>query len=531
MAKSVVTTSRTVISPDGTVKQTSSTRTIHHAPPAEEAAAAAATPPPAALVASVKKAGQAHVLSFWDQLSAGEQEALVADVGSVDVAALSKWYVAATRYSDSPDGAAAKLEPIPQDAIVTNTSTEPTPQVSECREVGLTAIGEGKVAAVLMAGGQGTRLGSKKPKGMFPLGLDVDPTLFQLQAHRLRRLAELGKAKTGRKCAVPWYIMTSGATKPDTVAFLKDNDYFGLNPDDVFIFEQNIIPCLTPKGQMILKSKSALARAPDGNGGLYRAVREAGVLDDMVKRGIEFVHIYGVDNALVQIADPIFVGTVAQTGADVGNKSCLKRSPTEPVGVICIKNGKYQVVEYSEMDEATCERRRDDGQLLFSAGNVCNHLYTLDFFKRACKLEEESCVHHVASKKIPHVDASGTYIEPKEPNGIKLEKFVFDVFVLAEKLTVLEISRDEEFSPLKNASAAGKDCVDTVQKMLYARNRRYLEAAGATFVDADGKALDPATLTEEHVCEISPLVSYAGEGLEDVVKAGSPFQFPVYIRK
>eukprot|EP00038_Savillea_parva_P006544 m.164406 g.164406 ORF g.164406 m.164406 type:complete len:527 (+) comp12421_c0_seq1:96-1676(+) len=526
MATSVVNTSSTTIAADGSVNQSGSMQTIQHPAPATLKA-----PPPGDLVARLSAANQGHLLAFWDDLTADEQAELVADAGSVDLEALDKWYIAATRYSTSPDGPGiAKLEPIPDDAIVTNISVEPTPEVLACRDIGLRKIGQGKVCAMLMAGGQGTRLGSKKPKGMFPLGLEVDPTLFQLQAHRLRRLAELGTAVTGKKCTIPWYIMTSGATQKETVAFLKANKFFGLDPEDVIIFEQNLIPCLTDNGKMILKQKHQLARAPDGNGGLYRAVRESGVLDDINHRGIEFVHIYGVDNALVQIADPVFVGTVEQTGADVGNKSCLKSSPTEKVGVICIKNGKYQVVEYSEMDDATCELRREDGELLFSAGNVCNHMYTANFLRRACKLEGDACVHHVASKKIPFVDPSGQYVEPTEPNGIKLEKFVFDVFVLAEKLTVLEINRDEEFSPLKNASSAGKDCVDTVRKMVYARNRRYLLAAGATFVDADGAPLDPATLTEEHVCEISPLVSYAGEGLEGVVKAGTPFKFPIYIR-
>lgn len=252
--------------------------------------------------------------------------------------------------------------------------------------LGLQQIADGRVAALLLAGGQGTRLGVSDPKGMFDVGLPSNKTLYQLQGERLRRLCHLARDLTGKDCAIPWYIMTSEQTKEPTDAFFTDRSYFGLNPSDVFIFEQQTLPCFTPDGKIILDTTHSVARAPDGNGGLYDALRECNVLQDMRRRGVQYVHVYGVDNILVKIADPTFVGYCVQKGADAGAKVVEKSHPSEAVGIICKVKGEFQVVEYSEITPAVAEaRNQDDGRLTFNAGSICNHFFTVDFLHSVSK--------------------------------------------------------------------------------------------------------------------------------------------------
>eukprot|EP00051_Salpingoeca_urceolata_P032706 m.16964 g.16964 ORF g.16964 m.16964 type:complete len:484 (+) comp5363_c0_seq1:138-1589(+) len=479
------------------------------------------------LKAKLTKYGQTHVLAHWDKLMPEEQESLRAELQAVDLEELQRCYT--RTMLDSP---VLKLDdvmqPVPSD-FMGHASSAPEEQLQKWETEGLRRVSEGKVAALLLAGGQGTRLGSDRPKGMYELKLPSGATLFELQAHRIRRLEQMAAEKFGKQGVVPWYIMTSGATRPATEKFFIENNYFGLDPKNVFLFEQLQIPCLDNEGKMFLATKSSIARAPDGNGGLYEAMAKFGVLDDMIKRGIEDVHVYCVDNILVKVGDPMFVGFCRDKGAPAGAKVVGKSAPHEKVGVVCLCNGKYQVVEYSEISDQTAEKRNEDGRLTFSAGNIANHYFTVDFLKEACA-KHKQLKHHVANKKIPHVGADGRIIKPSEPNGIKMEKFVFDVFQFANDLAVLEVERATGFSPLKNAPGAAKDTLETCQRDLFAMHRAWLRAAGAVFVDADDKELPDEVLSVEHQCEISPLVSYGGEGLAERVKACPRMKFPVLLK-
>ena len=274
-----------------------------------------------------------------------------------------------------------------------------------------------------------------------------------------------------------------------------------------------------------------LALAPDGNGGIYRALKVNGILDDMEKRGVEHVHVYGVDNCLVKVANPTFIGYCVLEGAVAGAKVVGKSSPSEKVGVIAIRDGKTQVVEYSEIDEQTAaEKDPATGELKYNAGNIANHYFHVGFLREVAEKHEPNIPYHVAKKKIPHVDASGAEVKPDTPNGIKLELFVFDVFSFASKFACLEVRREDEFAPLKNAT--GPDSPETSRQNLSALHRRYIEAAGGTVTG--GMLLPQAgnmqlTPIADGLVEISPLVSYAGEGLEPLVK-GKTFTTPLLLQ-
>lgn len=335
--------------------------------------------------------------------------------------------------------------------------------------------------------------------------------------------------------------MTSGPTRRETETFFKKHAFFGLKPSNVIFFEQGALtfvftflydirpksntflptnllstgtlPCLTTEGKVLLDTPSRVAVAPDGNGGLYAATRQPldpndpkspSVLADLKARKVQYVHAYCVDNCLVKIADPVFLGYCIENQADCASKVVPKASPTESVGVVALRGSKFSVVEYSEISKEHAEMRDPNtGELAFRAGNIVNHFYTTEYLNQVEEFEEQ-LPFHIARKKIAHVDlASGEQVKPTKPNGMKLEMFVFDVFPFTQRFKVLEVNRKDEFSPLKNAPGTGSDDPDTSRRDLLAQHRRFLEHAGAT-------------IQEGVDIEISPLVSYAGEGLESV---------------
>lgn len=272
-----------------------------------------------------------------------------------------------------------------------------------------------------------------------------------------------------------------------------------------------VLPALTNDGKIFLQDRSTIAVAPDGNGGLYAALRQPltnlrdnmSVLQHMQSRGIQHVHAYCVDNCLVRVADPVFLGYSIEKRAETGAKVVKKRHPKESVGVLALRNGKYGVVEYSEMGEKEAEMKDPENpeELAFRAANIANHYFTLEFLQKMESLEKEM-TFHIARKKIAHVDTtSGEAVKPTQPNGMKLELFVFDVFPFTSRLAVLEAPRSEEFSPLKNAPGSGTDCPETSRRDILAQHVEWLRQAGAE-------------VEEGCEVEIDPAVSYAGEGLE-----------------
>lgn len=393
------------------------------------------------------------------------------------------------------------MEPLPESATASILDSKPE-DIEKWYESGLDLIAENSVGVVLMAGGQGTRLGSSDPKGCFNIGLPSEKSLFQIQAERIRKVAKLAHKKSGKDVVVPWYVMTSGPTRGPTEKYFKENNYFGLKAENVIIFEQGVLPCISNEGKILLENKGKVAVAPDGNGGIYQAIVTSSVMEDMRKRGIKHIHAYCVDNCLVKVADPVFIGFAASKDVDIATKVVRKRSAKESVGLILLKNGKPDVVEYSEIDAETAEAKDPKQQdvLKFRAANIVNHYYSFRFLESIPQWAHK-LPHHVARKKIPYVDTeSGNTVKPEKPNGIKLEQFVFDVFPILDlkKFACMEVKREEEFSPLKNAKGTGEDDQDTSKRDIMQQGQRWAKAAGAMVV-SEG---------EESGIEISPLVSY-----------------------
>ncbi|KAG9554430.1 UDP-N-acetylglucosamine pyrophosphorylase, partial [Aureobasidium melanogenum] len=455
------------------------------------------------------KAGQEQVFAFWTDINAAEKGMLYEQLVNIDPDHVNDiTHRALNPPKPQSEDTAPKLEQLPESATSSIYDSKPD-DLNRWYTQGLQFIAQNQVAVVLMAGGQGTRLGSSAPKGCYDIGLPSQKSLFQLQAERIWKIQQLAQHEHSKEeVIVPWYIMTSGPTRKPTEEFFEKHAYFGLNRNNVIFFEQGTLPCISNEGKILLESKSKVAVAPDGNGGLYNALFKSGVVQDMSKRGIKHIHAYCVDNCLVRVADPTFIGFSASKKVDIATKVVRKRDAKESVGLILSKNGKPDVVEYSEIDKETSEAKdsKDSSLLKFRAANIVNHYYSFDFLESIPQWSDK-LPHHIARKKIPYVDTDkGETVKPEKPNGIKLEQFVFDCFpfLSMDKFACQEVKREDEFSPLKNARGTGEDDPDTSKRDIFRQGTRWLEAVGATVTSEDDNA----------GVEISPKISYGGEGLE-----------------
>lgn len=499
----------------------------------------------AGLRAELARFNQQHLLDHWNDLSLDQQGELFKELSDLDLEEVNEYFQRTVREMEhAGEKLDDKMEPLDEmQCGSVLKSSERELDAYKCKS--LDEIASGKVGILLLAGGQGTRLGVSYPKGMYNVGLPSGKTLFQLQAERILGLENIAKARNPEKSGkIVWYIMTSASTVQPTTDFFKKFNYFGLESENVVIFQQGTLPCFSFDGRIILGEKHKLARAPDGNGGLYRALRNEGILKNMKQRGIEHIQLYCVDNILCKVGDPVFMGYCLTKGAECANKVVRKGFPDEAVGITCKVDGHYQVVEYSEITTKSSEARTEDGTLLYGAANICIHYFTYAFLESVVMFHERSLQHHVAKKKIPFVNSEGDLIKPTNPNGIKMEKFVFDVFKFAKNFVTWECLRDEEFAPLKNADGKPDFTPSYCRKSLLSLHQKWLRSAGAVLVDEDGEEAkqmtSPAGENNNNdgdnnndgkesnvVCEISPLVSYSGEGLE--AYKGQKMQLPVML--
>ena len=410
--------------------------------------------------------GQEGLLAFWGKLDAKARKALLAQIAAIDFKELARCRAMLPGQCGSAANAAKEKR----------ASAAPTaPKVAELKgsalvrafAAGAKELSAGKVAVLLVAGGQGSRLGFDGPKGAYPIGPVTDKPLFHFHARKV-----LAKSLKYDK-PVPFYIMTSEANYDATVACFKENGWFGLDKKDVFFFKQGMWPGMTADGKVILDAPGHVFMSPDGHGGLLAALKRSGALADMKKRGIRSVFFFQVDNPLVNIADEAFIGYHVLSKSEYSLKLCAKRDPYEKVGMP-MKFGKtFKMVEYTEMTDEQCNRKGKDGRLYFLYGSPAIHVFDRAFLEREAM---KPMPLHLAHKKITFVDAAGKVVKPREPNGYKFEKFIFDILPDAKRVAFLVFDQKEEFSPVKNAE--GSDSPATCKADLQAKWRRQLAARG-----------------------------------------------------
>jgi UDP-N-acetylglucosamine/UDP-N-acetylgalactosamine diphosphorylase len=454
--------------------------------------------------------GQDHVFRFWDRLDDAGRKRLAAQAAAIDLASLAYAHVA-TRQLAAPG--TRRLEPARIEALPERGGDPAAWRRAD--ERGRDLLASGRVAVMVVAGGQGTRLGFEGPKGSFPVGPITDRSLFCLQAQKIRGL----RRRYGRP--VPWYVMTSEATDTETRALFQRSDWFGLPEEDVFVFCQQMVPALDFDGRLLLERPDRIFESPNGHGGSLTALAASGALDDMARRGTDTVFYYQVDNPLVCIAEPAYLGFHAEAGAEMSCKVIRKREPREKMGVVARVDGRLGVVEYTELDDEHANLRDAAGELVYWAGSIAIHVLDTGFVRRSAADADHILPYHASAKKIPIVDAEGRPVQPSEPNGHKLERFVFDALPAARRVLVLETRREDEYSPIKNAS--GADSAETARHDLVAVYRRWLTEAGLDAPGADARVeIDHARFDGPEDLRASGIRRIAEAGDAILVAPGAP---------
>ena len=445
------------------------------------------TPSASTIHELVAAAGQPQLLAFWERLDAAGRSRLETQLRGFD------WQqIAACRQLAAGRRTAAAVAP-PLDLSTARTPachplTSGEPAVIAA---GQEALAAGSVGAILMAGGQGTRLGFDGPKGTFPVGPVSRATLFELLLGPLKAV----ERRYGRR--VPLAILTSAATDTATREFLNQHRFFGLAPEQVLLFQQGTLPAVdAANGQLLLDAPDHVAVAPDGHGGMLAALAGSGGLAWFARQGVETVVSFQVDNPLARPLDPAFIGRHRLTNASLSTQVVVKTDPAERVGVVVEQDGVTRVVEYSDLPDDLAAERLADGRLRFHAGSIAIHAFHRAFLERAAA-DADSLPLHLAHKKVPFLDADGQLVEPASPNAFKFERFIFDLMPLAERVTVAEVAVAEGFAPLKNPSGAASDSPEAVHQAMVAYARRHLTAAGITVADRVDVELDTGSILDD----------------------------------
>ena len=437
---------------------------------------------------------QSHLLAFREELDKGQRQDLLAQIQRLDLDKIDVWV---KKFIKNPASDTISGDFVPA------LSYNPTPvgpeqqrKYAEAVKLGKELISAGKVAAFVVAGGQGTRLGFEGPKGNFPISPIKKKTLFRIFADSIAAVSQKYQADC------PWYVMASPLNYGRTKEIFRSNNYYGLGENNVFIFQQGTLPNFSPDGKILLADKANIACSPDGHGGSLKALYQSGALDDMKRRGVEFLSYWQVDNPLINIFDPLFIGLHVLDQAEMSSKAIIKTGPKEKVGNFCLVDSRVTVIEYSDLPDELAEKRNPDGSLVFELGSIAIHIINRVFVENL-NGDDFSLPLHKAVKKIRHIDEKGNAVES---DGIKLESFVFDALPLASKSVILQTIRSEEFAPTKNAT--GVDSVETTRKMMTARAADWLESAGVTIPrKPDG--------TVDCLLEIAPSFAPEKEDIKD----------------
>ena len=396
----------------------------------------------------LEKYGQMHVLKYYDELTADEQEALLQQIEETDFEVLKN---AANLGKGSKRG---EFKPLAAMQL-----SEIEEKKDEFNRIGTDAIKQGKVAACLLAGGMGTRLGSDDPKGMYNIGLTKDVFIFQ---RIIENLLDVVKATDSW---IHLFIMTSEKNHEKTVNFLTQKNFFGYKADRITFFKQDMAPASDYEGKVYMEEKGRMSTSPNGNAGWFSSMLKAGLDETLHSEGIEWINIFAVDNVLQRICDPCFVGATISAGAEVGSKVVKKNAPDEGVGVMCLEDGKPSIVEYYELSQEMMDAKDEAGEPAYNYGVILNYLFNVPALERIAKNELPL---HVVEKKIPCLDENGELIKPDTPNGCKFEQLVLDMIHELDSCLPYEVVREYEFAPIKNKT--GKDSVESARELCKKNN-------------------------------------------------------------
>ena len=464
------------------------------------------TPSGEELLQRLTEFGQQHLLAFWDQLSAQQRDALAAELSQIDFALIERLYRDEGASEDWAD-LARRAEPPEAFRLAGNNRFSP----EQARTRGEHALRQGEVGVIIVAGGQGTRLGFDAPKGVFPIGPVSGASLFQILLEKIRA------ARDRYQAAIPLYVMTSPATHADTTAYLAKHERFGLPEKDVQLFCQGTMPAIdAATGRLLLAERDRLFLSPDGHGGMLGAFRRSGALADCEQRGVRHLFYLQVDNPLVAVCDPEFLGYHLLSGSEMTTQVVAKEDPLERVGNFVVVDGRARVIEYSDLPDDAARQREADGSLKLWAGSIGVHVLDVAFLERIAH-SDSGLPFHRAKKKVPYIDDSGQLIEPSEPNAIKFERFIFDLLPEARNPIAVEVDQAQAFAPVKNAPGEKKDTPEHVQAQMIRLHTEWLRAAGATV--EQGVAV-----------EISPLFALDAAGVREKVRPGTQVSEPTYFR-
>lgn len=451
--------------------------------------------------------GQAHLLEHAAHLSAAQAELFRTQVQSIDWALVARlWSQRGSASVD--DGLGRRAEPPLRIIRQPKTDADRTAwQAALC--VGEQALRAGRVAVIVVAGGQGTRLGTTAPKGVYPIGPVSGASLFQ------GFFEQLAARQRRYQATIPYAVMTSDATHAETLQFFEQHHWFGLNSADVWPFCQGNMPAVDAEtGRALLAGPGELALSPDGHGGLLAALSRSGLLQKMASRGIDVLCYHQVDNPSSRVADPAFIGWHLQESADISTKVVAKRSAEEKMGVAVSVDGVTQIIEYSDLPAEIAAQTNEDGTLRIWTGSTAMHVFQRPFLERAL-LDEAALPFHVAHKLVPYWTRDQGVVTPVKPNACKFERFIFDVMPWSQRALIVEANRAVEFNPVKNQS--GADSPETARTALTAMYRDWLQQAGAR-------------LAEAVPVEISPLVALEADDIAGRVTAGTLITAPLLLR-
>lgn len=434
--------------------------------------------------------GQEQVLRFWDELDDRQRQQLRDQIEELDLSQLKTLIEGKDEQTDFAALAAAATTPPSVGADGSGVEWS----LDDARRRGEEALKRGEVAAILVAGGQGTRLGFDKPKGMYPVGPVSGRTLFQFFADRL---LAVGKAYG---VSIPLYIMTSDATDAETRDYFESNDYLGLAAENVRIFRQGTMPAVDDTtGKLLLAAKDSLALSPDGHGGTVRALDRNGCLRDAADRGVKYLSYIQVDNPLAALCEPELLGHHLLSKSEMTTHVVRKRYPTEKVGNVVSIDSRVQIIEYSDLPLEAAEATNPDGSLKLWAGNIAVHVFDLDFLARSAK-SNDSLPFHRAHKKVAHLDEAGNLVEPEQPNATKFERFIFDLLPTAKNAIVVEAIPSQSFAPVKNADGAETDTPALAKAAISDLHRDWLQRAGAVVDSGVSVEINPQfALTAEEL--------------------------------